>query len=839
MTSSIDPRTLFPTSFALAALTCASALAAGSEDLGDRWGTESAERAYYRVVSLPIPEELIVEAGAFAELPDGRIAIGTRHGDIYFVSGVDDPRPEPTFELFASGLDEIFGLQPIEGGLLVTQSCEMTRVTDSDGDGRADRFDTLSDGWGYENYHEYAFGTGPDKDGNMHVALGLSMSYHSRALFRGWVLKITPDGETIPVASGLRSPGGIGPNETGALFYTESQGPWNSACTLKAISEDSFHGHPVSFNWYPFAPNLGEAPNVPESGSRVIIEKERVPELTPYAVVFPYIRMGRSIMGFDVDHTGGDFGPFEDQIFLGDFSLSVILRATTEQVNGVWQGACYPFREGLSTGILDVRFTPEGNLLAGGTNRGWPVRGLEPFALERLEWTGVTPFEVERISITHDGFDVRFTLPVDPETAVDPKTWELGTFTHIYHAAYGGPEVDKTTPVVQSAEVSGDGRSVRIVLNEVKKGHVHEFDLTAMRSAEGMELLHKDAYYTVNEVPAAPPGQEPKVTGPDESASAHPVASDPRWLTYSAKDATESSPHVVFLAGDQEYRSEECMPMIARLFAEKHGMHTTVLFGLDEDGLVDPTAEMKKRDDPTKHDLPGLEHLRLADAVVFYTRLLSLPEEQLQPIYDYLDSGKPVLSIRTGNHGFVDWDYQVDGKRARFGVDVLGGTFRGHHGRWSQDSTRGTAVPGNAGHPVLRGVDDVWGTTDVYRTYPEGESLPADCTALLMGQPLMGRNPTDGPNPDLIALPVAWTKEWTGARGLTSRVFNTTMGSAEDFECEDVRRLLLNAVLWGLEREDDITTDLDLGIVGEYSPRESGFNYEKLDVRPRAPEFFR
>lgn len=806
---------------------------AAPEDLGARWGTESRERAYYRVVSLPIPEELVVEAGAFTQLDDGRVAIGTRHGDVYLVSGVDDAKPEPTFHLFATGLDEIFGLTPVEGGFLVTQSCELTRVTDSDGDGRADCFDTVSADWGYENYHEYAFGTGPDADGNMHVALGLSASYYSRALFRGWVMRITPDGESVPIASGLRSPGGLGENESGALFYTESQGPWNSSCSLKAITEGSFHGHPVSFNWYPFAPHLGEAPEVPESGTRVIIQKERVPELTPYAVVFPYIRMGRSIMGFEVDRTGGRFGPFEDQIFLGDFSLSVILRATTEEVNGVWQGACYPFREGLSTGILDVHFTPDGNLVAGGTNRGWPVRGLEPFALERLEWTGVMPFEIERISITPDGFDVRFTMPVDRELAADPKTWDMGTFTHIYHQGYGGPEVDRTEPVVQSAAVSEDGRNVRIVLDELKKGHVHEFDLVALRSASGEELLHRDAYYTVNEIPA---GAQERA---EDDAFAHPVPEDPRWLTYPAKNPTADTRHVVFLAADQEYRSEECLPMLARLFAEKHDMHCTVLFALDGEGRVDPTAKIKWQDKTVEHDLPGLEHLESADAVVFYTRLLSLPPAQLERIYDYLDSGKPILTVRTGNHGFIDWDYRVNGERRRFGEHVCGGTFRGHHGRWSRDSTRGTPVPENAEHPVLRGVDDVWGTTDVYRTYPEGESLPEGCVPLLMGQPLMGRSPDDEPNTDLIPLPVAWVTEWTGNAGKTARVFHTTMGSARDFECEDVRRLVLNGILWGLEDEGAIRSDLDLGIVGEYSPRKSGFDYEKLGVRPRKPAAFR
>lgn len=839
MNSQIEARV--PLMLTLAtAVTATLSHAAHTEDLGARWGTESRERAYYRIVSLPIPEELVVEAGAFAQMPDGRIAVGTRHGDIYFVAGVDDPKPEPTFELFASGLDEIFGLEPIDGGLLVTQSCELTRVTDSDGNGQADRFDTVSDGWGYENYHEYAFGSGPDKDGNVHVALGLSYSYESRALFRGWVLRVTPDGETIPVASGLRSPGGLGPNETGDLFYIESQGPWNSACSLKAVSEGSFHGHPVSFNWYPFAPNLSGAPNTPESGGRVIDEIKRVPELTPYAVVFPYIRMGRSIMGFTVDQTGGKFGPFEDQMFLGDFSLSLIMRATTEQVNGVWQGACYPFREGLSTGLLDVNFTPAGNLLAGGTNRGWPVRGLEPFALERLEWTGKTPFEIERITIHPKGFNVKFTLPVDPELGADPETWDMGTFTHIYHQGYGGPEVDETKPTVESATVSEDGLTVRVVLNTLKKGHVHEFDLVALRSAAGEKLLHRDAYYTVNEVPNEIPNKiaAAEAAGTAEGAG-HPVPEDPRWLTYSAKNATTRSPHVVFLAGDQEYRSEESLPMLARTFAEKHSMHCTVLFALDEEGRVDPTAKIKWQDKTVRHDIPGLEHLASADAVIFYTRLLSLPDEQLQHIYGYLDSGKPILAVRTGNHGFIDWDYQRDGKRVRFGEDLLGGAFQGHHGRWSQDSTRGIVIEEAAAHPILRGVDDVWGTTDVYRTYEEGGSLPEGCTALLMGQPLTGRQPTDPPNPNLIALPVAWTKSWQGGAGKKARVFNTTMGSARDFECEDMRRLLLNAVFWGLGREEQISPDSDVGIVGNYKPRPSGFDYEKLDVRPRPPAYFR
>ncbi|MBL6721264.1 MAG: hypothetical protein ISQ08_07615 [Planctomycetes bacterium] len=474
------------------------------EDLGSRWGTEARERAYWKLDRLPIPEGIVLEAGAFCVLPDGRMAAGTRHGDVLMLSGIDDPVAEPRAELFATGLDEIFGLSPIPGGLLVTQSCEVTRVVDADGDGTADHYDALSNRWGYENYHEYAFGTEPDAAGNVHVALGLSASYHSEALFRGWVLEVAPDGTTTPIASGLRSPGGIGRDEHDQLFYIESQGPWNSSCSLKAITRDSFHGHPVSYNWYPFAPHLGDAPLQPESGTRLVDEAARIPELTPYAVIFPYIRMGRSIMGFATDTTGGDFGPFGGQLFLGDFSLSVILRATTEQVEGVWQGACYPFREGLSTGLLDVCFTPGGGLLAGGTNRGWPVRGTAPFALERLTWTGAMPFEIERVTITPDGFRLTFTRPADRGVAAEPGRYRLSTFTHPYHGGYGGPEVDQQQLEVTSVEVAEDGLSAVLHLDRLVKGHCHELDLDLV-AEDGEPLLHRHAYYTVNAIPSASP----------------------------------------------------------------------------------------------------------------------------------------------------------------------------------------------------------------------------------------------------------------------------------------------------------------------------------------------
>ncbi len=474
------------------------------EPLGEYWGTGEAEAKYYEIVDLPLPEELAVEAGSFEVLPEtDQLVIATRRGDIFLVYGAFDEHPQPSFHKFASGLDEIFGIAYQDGSFVVTQQTEVTRITDLDKNGSADRFDTLSDVWGFRNYHEFAFGSKPDSEGNIWVALCLSESYRSKVPFRGWCLKVTPDGQVLPVCSGLRSPGGVGPNEHGVMFYAESQGPWNGSCSLKVLQQGGFMGHPISFNWYDLAPELGTTPVEPNTNSRLEIERQRVKELVPYAVVFPYKRMGRSISGFVVDNSAGKFGPFQNQIFIGDFSLGVVMRATTEKVNEVWQGACHPFREGFDTGLLALQFTPQGDLIAGGTNRGWPVRGPKAYAVQRLDWTGLTPFEMKTVNVTPNGFKITFTKAVDREIAARPATYQMSTFTHIYWQGYGSPEVDQTTPTVTQAVVAADGMSVNLQIEGRVQGHVHEFHLPEMRSAEGEELLHKDAFYTLNEIPKA------------------------------------------------------------------------------------------------------------------------------------------------------------------------------------------------------------------------------------------------------------------------------------------------------------------------------------------------
>lgn len=322
-------------------------------------------------------------------------------------------------------------------------------------------------------------------------------------------------------------------------------------------------------------------------------------------------------------------------------------------------------------------------------------------------------------------------------------------------------------------------------------------------------------------------------------AAEHPVPESPLWLTYPGNNGPGAGKHIVLIAADQEYRSEYVMPMLARLLSKNHGYHCTVLFSLNKDQDVDPTQKIRWEDKTVTHDIPGLEHLEKCDLIILFSRLLSLPPEQLKHIYNYLDSGKPIIGIRTANHGFLDFDYRKDGKKINFGEDVLGGSFRNHHGRWQQDSTRGLIVESNKDHPVLKGVQDIWGTSDVYRTYKEGAGLPDGCLPLVNGQPLMGRNHDDAVNADLIPLPVAWVKQWTGNAGHTARVFHVTMGSAQDFKSEGLRRLLVNAIYWCMNMEADIRENSSVELVGEYNPPESGFAYKKLNIVPRKPSFYK
>jgi hypothetical protein len=485
------------------------------------------EDDYYKLLRFDVPRGEVLEAGAIEILPDGKVAVGTRRGEIWLIHNAyaKDPK-KAKFTRFAHGLHEVLGLGQKAGWLYVTQRPELSRIKHANGSpkkgsnrlnsrgrtpssdpfsGKANLFETVSDGWEVSgDYHEYALGSRCDKEGNVWITLCLTGSFTSDCKFRGWAVKVTPEGKMIPIMSGVRSPGGVGFNAEGDVFYTDNQGPWNGACNLKQVVVGGFAGHPESFKWYKEkeARYLGPAPKVPKSGSRIMTEAKKIPQLVPPAVIFPYGKMGQSASGIDCDLSGGKFGPFAKQLFVGDQTHSTVMRVFLEKVDGRYQGVCFPFRQGFGSGCVPVRFGKDGSLFVGGTNRGWGSRGNKSFAIERLVWTGKVPFEIHEMRARKDGFELTFTQPVDPATAGKVSSYQMKTFTYIYQASYGSPEVDQTTPKITKAAVGKDHKSVRLWVNGLQIGHVHDLALAGVRSAEGQPLLHPQAYYTLNYIPA-------------------------------------------------------------------------------------------------------------------------------------------------------------------------------------------------------------------------------------------------------------------------------------------------------------------------------------------------
>lgn len=328
----------------------------------------------------------------------------------------------------------------------------------------------------------------------------------------------------------------------------------------------------------------------------------------------------------------------------------------------------------------------------------------------------------------------------------------------------------------------------------------------------------------------------PSLFGQQANNAASP---EPQWLEYAGGEGPGAGKHIVLIAADQEYRSEESLPMLAKVLSNHHGFDCTVLFSVNEKGEVDPTLPAPFEDKSKQHHIPGLEKLREADCVIWLSRFMQLAPDQKQYFHDYFDSGKPLIALRTANHGFWGGEpYRVDGKVVSL-RELLGGTFQAHHGGWHREATLGIPVAENNLHPILRGVSDIWGTSDVYRCHDEKSPFPEDCTALVVGQPLVSLQKDAEPNLTKEPLPIAWVKTWKGNRGLPSRVFHFTMGSAEDFANEGVRRLVVNGVYWGMGLEDEINGETSVEIVGEYRPRKAGFNYKELDVAPRLPGYFR
>ena len=461
------------------------------------------EADYYALETIPLPENVELEVGGMDFMPDGRLAVCTRRGEVWLM---EDPASDQSdWKLFARGLHEPLGLTSHDGALYVAQRGEVTKLADKNGDDIADVYETVYELELTGNYHEYHYGPIFRPDGSIVTTLnvGWEGGGTSHVPWRGWMMRANPEtGELMPYAAGLRSPAGFGTNAEGDLFVAENQGDWIGSGRITHLAEGDFAGHKVSLNW------------AAEPGSKVTVRHEdihddygtmyearkKVPGLKLPAVWFPHGILGISTADIITDKTGGKFGPFADQLLVSDQGQSKIMRVALEKVDGEYQGAVFPFREGYKSGLLRLRFDESGVLYGGQTARGWGATGGGLFALERLKWTGETPFEMYSIKARGDGFDVVFTKPVDPKT-VSPKAFEIQNFTYKYHHNYGSPVVELQENEIVGAELLPDGKTVRLRVNGLRPGFIFEFRTKGTRATDGTKLLHDFGYYTLNAIP--------------------------------------------------------------------------------------------------------------------------------------------------------------------------------------------------------------------------------------------------------------------------------------------------------------------------------------------------
>ena len=465
------------------------------------------ENSYWKRTPLPVPSDIVLETSGILALPGKRLLVTTRRGEVWAIDGAYDEDPQPRYTLFASGLHEPLGIIAApKGGYYVAQRQELTRIADTDGDGRADVFETVCKLPIAGPYHEYAFGPVLAPNGNLRVTLNVAFGGSTQAPspWRGWMVEITPDGQMTPIAAGLRSPNGFTVSAAGDWFFSENQGEWVGSGRVTHVEPGDFAGHPASLAWskLPGSTVKLRPEDITDFELPMPEVAKKLPGLKLPAVWFPHTILGISTSGLIEDLSGGKFGPFAGQFYVADQGQSKVMRMSLEKVKGVWQGASYAFREGFECGIIRLTMGENGTLFAGETARGWGSVGPKQQGLERLVWTGKTPFEIKDVKAQPDGFLLTFTEPVDRATAENPANYSIAGFTYLYHRAYGSAPVNRLSCPVRKVVVAPDGLSVRLATVCLREGYVHEIKAPGVRTANGAEaLLHATAYYTLNRIP--------------------------------------------------------------------------------------------------------------------------------------------------------------------------------------------------------------------------------------------------------------------------------------------------------------------------------------------------
>lgn len=487
-------------------------LAAGTEVTRD-FELHPLQRSPYRVETLRLPQQMIGEVSGVAFTPKGSLAVATRRGEVWLRLN-----PGGQWRRFASGLYEAFGLVANdESDLVVIQRPEITRVRDTDGDGVADVYETLADDWGITgSYHEFSYGLARDRAGNLYASSGLCSygrgvdlpwvrgplqtaqympwtgtgpvpdGHRSVARFQGWAFQVSPRGQLLPFASGFRQPLGVGISPQDELFISDCAGAWVPTSTLTHVEQGGFYGHPEGLKWHP------------DYKGRKLTMDELAQLRRPPSIYLPRGLLGTSPGQPIWDLTGGKFGPFGGQVFLGDVS-NLIMRVDLEKIAGAYQGAAFPFLrgQGLRIGGMHNAFGPDGALYIAQTVRGWmSTEGNE--GIQRVVWSGETPLEIQTLRLTDRGFALRFTEAMG-KLAGDAANYQVRRFQYNYHPHDGSLWINQADIPVASARLQPDGLSLELELEELQPSYIYEIVVSKkVLSLSGRPLLNPTGYYTLN-----------------------------------------------------------------------------------------------------------------------------------------------------------------------------------------------------------------------------------------------------------------------------------------------------------------------------------------------------
>lgn len=442
----------------------------------------SLERPGYRAVMYARPKtaagEDRVMPGAVAVDPrDGRVFVASLKTGELFVLRNPANATQARFDNYARGLfQDALSMLAEDDGVYVLHRRNLSKLTDADRDGLAERIERVAAlPQGVADTYDYAYGLVHDRRG---FVLSYAPYADGKLVGAGGAIRLSPGKPPEEIAFGMRNPVGWCAGPEREIFFTDNQGEWVAANKLC---------HVVSGRYYGF-PNRAQPQHTKKPFGKTTI-------WVPYA-------WARSINGVAYDNTKGKFGPFAGQIFMAELMYGgAIIRANVEKINGVYQGACFPFWGKGLLGPVTLAFDPNGPLYVGGiTEPGWmsmPDRG----ALFRIDYTGQAPFEMQSIHVRPNGFRIRFTQPVDPRTAADPQSYRIEHYRYEYTGAYGSPELDRTNVRIEKVIVAKDGQSAALVLPALVTDRVYRITAAGVRSQNGAALVHPTGAYTLNEVP--------------------------------------------------------------------------------------------------------------------------------------------------------------------------------------------------------------------------------------------------------------------------------------------------------------------------------------------------